>query len=219
MKKITIPFFDNIVGFEEFDSAFQSLPSHIIDQVSWSEYPYLPDVNFKIAYTSQSILLEYKVQEKHLKSIYLKTNQPVYKDSCVEFFISFDKTHYYNFEFNSLGTALVGYGTEDRSLRQHLPVELIEKIKTNSIVNPSKAEGEVNVWTLQLEIPFELFYQSSIETLKGIRATANFYKCGDDLPEPHFVSWNKIEAPEPNFHLPQYFGEIEFINSPLYENS
>ena len=51
----------------------------------------------------------------------------------------------------------------------------------------------------------------SIESLKGVCATANFYKCGDDLPEPHFVSWNKIEAPTPNFHLPKYFGEIEFI--------
>lgn len=211
MKKLTIPFVDTIANFEEFYSAFQLLPSHTINQVSWLEYPYLPDVNFKIAYITQSILLEYKVQEKHLKAIYLKTNQPVYKDSCVEFFISFDKIHYYNFEFNSLGTALVGYGTENRALRQRLPVELIEKIKTKSIVTTSKEMGEDNTWVLQLEIPFGLFYQESFGSLKGLSATANFYKCGDDLPEPHFVSWSKIEAPEPNFHLPQYFGEIEFM--------
>jgi hypothetical protein len=211
VKTLGVSFIDNLGDFEEISAAFQLMPSHKINQVSWLEYPYLPDVDFRIAYTSQSILLEYTVQEKHLKAIYLKTNEPVYRDSCVEFFISFDKEHYYNLEFNSLGTALVGYGTENKALRQHLPVELVEKIKAKAIVIASKEDGVDHKWVLQLEIPFELFYKENFESLKGVRATANFYKCGDDLPEPHFVSWNKIKAPMPNFHLPQYFGDIQFM--------
>src|SRR5690554_1965418 len=211
MKKLKIPFIKDIASFEEFAAAFQKLSSHKVNEISWFDYPYLPTVSFKIAYSTQSILLEYKVQEKHLKAVYLETNQPVYKDSCVEFFISFDKIHYYNFEFNSLGTALVGYGTENRSTRKHLPVDLIEKIKTKSIVTASKEESIDNSWILQLEIPFELLYNENIESLNGIEATANFYKCGDDLLEPHFVSWNEIESPEPNFHLPEFFGKVTFI--------
>lgn len=210
-KTLIIPFLENSNSFQEIDSNLLSIPAHKIDQVSWPVYPYLPQVSFKIAYTQENIILEYEVKEKYLKAIYLKSNDPVYKDSCVEFFISFDKERYYNFEFNSLGTALVGYGTADRESRERLPSELIEKIITRSIVNTDKKMGADNEWTLQLQIPFALFYKDNIKSLKGIQATANFYKCGDDLPEPHFVSWNKIGAPEPNFHLPQYFGEIEFI--------
>lgn len=209
-KPLIVPFLEDCNSFQEIDAVLLALPAHKIDQVSWSAYPYLPDVGFKIAYTRESIILEYEVKEKHLKAVYLKANDPVYKDSCVEFFISFDKEHYYNFEFNSLGTALVGYGTADKDTRLRLPSELIEKIITRSVVNTSKKKGTDNEWTLQLQIPFSLFYKENIKSLKGIRATANFYKCGDDLPEPHFVSWNKIEVPEPNFHLPEYFGEIEF---------
>ncbi|WP_262895053.1 carbohydrate-binding family 9-like protein, partial [Parabacteroides distasonis] len=25
---------------------------------------------------------------------------------------------------------------------------------------------------------------------------------------PHFVSWSPIDLPEPNFHCPEFFGEI-----------
>lgn len=211
MNILKVPFIDTVSGFEKFDSDFKLLTSHKINQVAWLEYPYLPDVNFKIAHTADSILLEYKVEEKHLKAIYLKTNEPVYKDSCVEFFISFGKGHYYNFEFNSLGTALVGYGTKDRDSRQYLPTELIAKIKNRKMISLRQEKEMDTRWALQLIIPFELFYNENFKTLKGLNATANFYKCGDDLPEPHFVSWNKIEASEPNFHLPQYFGKIEFM--------
>ena len=35
-------------------------------------------------------------------------------------------------------------------------------------------------------------------------------KCGDDTAVPHFLSWNPIGAPRPNFHTPEYFGEIHF---------
>ena len=38
----------------------------------------------------------------------------------------------------------------------------------------------------------------------GLRARMNLYKCGDDLSHPHFLSWQPIEAPKPNFHLPAF---------------
>jgi hypothetical protein len=38
----------------------------------------------------------------------------------------------------------------------------------------------------------------------------NFYKCADDTEMPHFVSWSPIHLPTPNFHCPDFFGEIYF---------
>src|SRR5690606_19542787 len=157
------------------------------------------------------VYLVFYVEEKHLKAVYRETNQPVYKDSCVEFFVSFDGKNYYNLEFNSLGTALIGYGAS-REAREYLPTDLIEKIQTRSIINPANSkEGERVSWNLQIKIPLEVFYAEQSLKLSGLTSHANFYKCGDDLPEPHYVSWNKIETPEPDFHRPEYFGEIRFI--------
>lgn len=210
MKSIQVPFVETTNFDKESTVFFSRIPSHSIQEVAWEEFPYLPFVKFKIAYSTDAVLLEYNVVEKDVLTRYKNINDPVYKDSCVEFFISFDHKHYYNFEFNSIGTALVGYGTSDKESRLRLPEELIKKIEVIPVARQENSEGN-NEWTLQLKIPFELFLQDTIDSLKGTKAWANFYKCGDDLPEPHFVSWSRICAEEPNFHLPEYFGEIEFV--------
>src|SRR3546814_9695772 len=62
--------------------------------------------------------------------------------------------------------------------------------------------------SLLLHIPLAVFDAHVVGSLAGRRCTGNFYKCGDDLPEPHYVAWNPIDNPTPNFHLPQYFGEL-----------
>jgi Carbohydrate-binding family 9 len=46
--------------------------------------------------------------------------------------------------------------------------------------------------------------------MEGKKCKANFYKCGDKLAQPHFLAWNRIETPEPDFHQPAFFGDIEF---------
>jgi len=46
--------------------------------------------------------------------------------------------------------------------------------------------------------------------LTGRRVKANFYKCGDNMKTPHYLSWNPIGTERPNFHTPDYFGTIVF---------
>jgi hypothetical protein len=41
--------------------------------------------------------------------------------------------------------------------------------------------------------------------------TGNFYKCGDETEYPHFGCWNLIASPVPDFHRPEYFGEIVLV--------
>ena len=47
-------------------------------------------------------------------------------------------------------------------------------------------------------------------SLKGKTLRANFYKCGDKLQQMHFLSWNPIDVPKPDFHRPDFFGEVTF---------
>ncbi|KAF5300265.1 hypothetical protein FQR65_LT19374 [Abscondita terminalis] len=72
-----------------------------------------------------------EVREDYIKAQYIRPNEAVWEDSCVEFFVSFDqKVHYYNIEMNPLGTGLVGYGTADKDSRSRLTAEQIQQINT-----------------------------------------------------------------------------------------
>ncbi|WP_350005689.1 carbohydrate-binding family 9-like protein, partial [Phocaeicola dorei] len=46
--------------------------------------------------------------------------------------------------------------------------------------------------------------------LDGMVVRANFYKCGDELQKPHFLSWSPIKIEKPDFHRPDFFGLLEF---------
>ena len=70
-------------------------------------------------------------------------------------------------------------------------------------------EGE-NTWSIIEVIPAAALFNHDIDSWEGKKMHANFYKCGDNLPNPHFLSWNKIEFPRPNFHLQEFFGEVTF---------
>ena len=190
----------------ELSSAMDALTGQQLNFVPWPAYSYKPKVEFAIMYSDNSIFLKYFVDEKNIRSVNSIINSSVWEDSCVEFFISFDDAGYYNFEFNCIGTALAGFGKEKIN-RQLLPADLIGEIKFHSSL--VKTDDGFH-WELTLAIPSQVFIYHLPLILQGKKARANFYKCGDLLPEPHFISWTNIESAEPNFHLPEFFGTLIF---------
>ena len=187
-----------------------SVAKHSLNNTPWLSYPYKPEVNFSIAYGADCIFLKYYVSEKFIRAANGAINSAVYEDSCVEFFISFENDKsYYNFEFNCIGTALVGYG-EKKTDRVLLSEALIGQIKYQAVISNQQAGDDIQ-WELTVAIPFNVFCYHQLKDVKGKKCRANFYKCGDLLPTPHFISWSPIEWPEPNFHLPECFGSLEFV--------
>ena len=213
MKNLRIAFISN----QELNNGMAGVCSYLnsserqsINNLLWSNDSYKPAVSFAMVYTEDSILLKYFVTEKYVKADYLQINDPVYKDSCVEFFIAFgDDENYYNLEFNRIGTALIGYGS-GKNDREILSESIISKIKSQHAITASPDDKGNTEWELTLNIPFTLFIHNAISALAGLSCRANFFKCGDDLPAPHFLSWNAVDYPQPNFHLPQFFGTITF---------
>ena len=65
-------------------------------------------------------------------------------------------------------------------------------------------------WTLKLYIPLEALWKNGVTSLKGLKARGNFYKCGDGLTVPHFVTWGPIVTEKPDYHRPEFFKEIVF---------
>ncbi len=187
--------------------------AHPIDCINWKEYPYKPEVQFKITNDEQLIYLQFNVREKNIRAVETVVNGDVYKDSCVEFFISPKADgKYYNFEFSCIGIPHVAYGP-DRYQRIKLPIEIIEQIKVKSSLGTAPFEEKKGdfTWKLNVEIPITCFIHDNLKSFEGLRARANFYKCGDGTSEPHYLSWSPIETGKPDFHQYPFFGNLLFI--------
>jgi hypothetical protein len=183
-----------------------------IDTVNWAGFNYCPDVSFAIAHSGREIFLKFKVTENHFMAVKVNSNDNVYEDSCVEFFVSPAADGiYYNLEFNALGTCLMGSGTaRDNSTR--VDPSIISKIRRLSSVTSgpvSSVEGEFT-WDITIAIPADVFFRHHTVDFAGKSFHANFYKCGDRLKVPHYLTWSPVTTPAPDFHRQEYFGLIRF---------
>ena len=213
MKTLDVPFINRVItSITEAEEALRGEPAHILDRAPWKEYPYVPRVSFKIARVSDSLLLQYHVEEKSVRADFSSLNDPVYRDSCVEFFINPGDGSYFNLEVNCIGTAYMAHGTSRETTRP-LPVEQVSTILSKSSLGAKPfAERDCPApWEMTISIPLALFSGTDLAEPAGRSFRANFYKCGDDLKEPHFLAWNEILTETPDFHKPEYFGSLHFL--------
>lgn len=179
-----------------------------IDHAEWKKFPYTPEVEVKIAYTRKSLLFHFTVSEKQVIAVSTELNSRVYRDSCVECFISpspesSGSVMFYNFEFNCIGAFLAG--------KKQLPGDnilyKIEKVKELKVFTSLPAKIPINEknqsWELVSIIPAELFGMS--ELTAGTSFTLNMQKCADGADEPHYTSWAPIKTENPDFHQPAFF--------------
>ena len=193
-------------------SGIDFIPEDIqrIDSDTWNNRCHV-EAGFSIGHDTKNIYIRFTVLEENTRAVHKKFNDPVYEDSCVEFFVSFDKENYYNLEFNCIGTILGEYG-KTRDSRVKLPEGLLKKIKAT----PSLGTTKINIvdreteWTLDIVIPASVFKYSHPVSIFHGKAYGNFYKCGDRQVVPHYLSWNPVLTGQPDFHRPEYFGELDF---------
>lgn len=186
---------------------------HAIDTVNWQDFSYKPGVRFNIAWGENEIYIKYYVRESNVKAEKSKTNEMVCEDSCVEFFVSpADDGLYYNLEFNPIGTALMGtgHGRHDSARADAAIVDGIRRLTSMGNAPFGEISGDLQ-WTITLAIPLQTFFHHKTGSLKGKSFRANFYKCGDKLSNPHFVTWNPVGTEKPDYHRPEHFGILKFV--------
>jgi len=185
-----------------------------LECLNWPEaYPYKPEVSFCCNIEDELLHIRYEVSEQSVRAEESVSGNPVYKDSCVEFFIKplADDAHYYNFEWNAIGAMDLSYRT-GRNDPENAPDSVLSSVAAvSSLGNEPFTEkiGETH-WTLDIRIPASALWRSGIKSWKGLEARCNFYKCGDGLSVPHFVSWAPIESENPDFHRPEFFKPFIF---------
>ncbi|MCK9509447.1 MAG: carbohydrate-binding family 9-like protein [Pigmentiphaga sp.] len=182
----------------------------MIDQVNWPDtFPLKPACKFIIARSDKALYIHYVVNEKQIQALYSNDQDPVWQDSCVEFFCRLpDSKTYFNFEFNCIGTCLATERISRTEGVNPLSADKMSQIKRYpSSGNQPFQEKKGNFdWTLTVAIPFKILNINSNNLPARLRA--NFYKCGDGTSAPHYVSWNPILVENPDFHQPEYFGEL-----------
>lgn len=184
-----------------------------IDSVNWpASYPYHPRTEFRIAHNGHSIMLHYRVEEATVRAMAEADGGRVWEDSCCEFFFApACDGIYYNLESNCAATILLASGTgradrEKASAASTLAIDRWTSLGRHIF----DARNAPHVWQMALVVPKEAFFKHNIASLTGMECRANFYKCGDLLPVPHFLSWNPIATEAPDFHRPEYFGKLVF---------
>lgn len=211
MKNLNIPFIEGLeaLSFEELDKIMElSAAKDFITVVNWQEYPYKPSVSFRIARSRSHLAIIYDVRGFDLRAAALEDNGPVWEDSCCEFFVSHpsDGT-YYNFELNCIGTLLASK-RRSRNDADMFTADQLSQIRRFCTLERKEVEkaGDIECWSAAICIPFSLIGLEADNLPETIRA--NFYKCGDKTEHMHFLSWNPIDVPSPDFHRPEFFGKL-----------
>lgn len=215
MKKINVPRIEGLskMSFKELNAALEiGAKRQAIDVVNWSQYPYCPIVSFDVAADQTHLFLRYFVRGEGVKALYTEDNDAVWKDSCVEAFFAAPEGEegYFNFEMNCIATLLAARRKSRKEGVEHFGTEkMAQTIRFSTLPREAFTEREgIHEWSVVLGIPFTLLGYK--EGVRPEKMRANFYKCADESRLPHYVSWNAIEVATPDFHRPEFFGELLF---------
>lgn len=196
-----------ITGREQIDSGAVAS----VDIYNWGG-EYRPETKATLCFwEGKGFLLKMTCREENPRAVYPfdRQNSMVCEDSCMEFFGNFapekENSGYLNFECNANGCLLCCYGP-DRYQRKTvaemgIPHPLPEAFRTGA------------EWGYELLIPIELLQKvyGKSEFSAGDRIRGSFYKCGDLTGHPHYGSDIPISIDHPDFHCPEFFGEMELV--------
>jgi hypothetical protein len=178
-----------------------------------------PQTQIKLLHDASGLHGLFQVRDRYVRCVRSGFQEPVYKDSCVEFFVQPDDGGgYFNFEFNCGGALLAGYITDpvrtptgfrgSRCLTEQdvRPVRIFHSLP--GVVDPERQRE--TLWQIEFFIPFALLktYAGTLNLDDGACWRGNFYKCADESSHPHWAAWSPVD--ELNFHLPRCFGVLRF---------
>lgn len=187
-----------------------------VDKFMGPEPNHKPGVRVKMTYHKEMVYVIFLVEDRYVRCLRRNYQDPVYKDSAVEFFFSPSNDPsrgYFNIEINCGGTALFKFRSAEKGIVQ-IPKSDFEQIKIShslpKIVYPEIVSWVI--WTIEMAIPVDILkeYCQVTPPAPGTEWRGNFYKIADESSQPHYLTWCKVDYPKPNFHLPQFFGILLF---------
>ncbi len=184
---------------------WNDIPVAPIDTRLWT-----PEIDIsataQVCYDADALYVRLTAKEKDIRAEETGDLGTPCQDSCLEFFFSPEEGdgRYFNFEFNPVLCMHLGFGSGRHDSARILP-------KPSADINPSVIRtGEGWEITYQITFAFIRMFFPGFNPVPGKKMRANFYKCGDLTPVVHYFSWNPVGTPTPDFHRPEFFGELIF---------
>lgn len=195
----------NELCFYDDPKQFEKECFHRLTSYHWeSAPPYRPLTYFKVGVVGDSLVAILKCYEENPRTVCVNRDEPVYTDSCLEFFVApiEGRDEYINVEMNSEGVFLseFGKGKYDRvfisTLTDKIPV--VESFKGDD------AGGAY--WGVMVTLTKDFFCELyKINDFSFTKIKANFYKCGDGCEIPHYLAFSPVTTLPPGFHNPECF--------------
>lgn len=178
---------------------------------------HFPKTKFQLGYNQNAIILRFDVDDNFVIANSENHFDKVWQDSCVEIFFTPSNNiedGYFNLEINCSGKVYFQHQKSKRNEVNRIDITDIDKLNIKTSFSGTIKEEIIKPinWFIECEIPFDILAKySKVEfPIKGVEWRANFNKCADSSSHPHWLTWNKIDYPEPNFHLPEFFGILRF---------
>ena len=171
--------------------------------------PYRPRCFFRICRAAGlGIVCDLLAYEEHPLTLCSKRDDPVYTDSCLEFFAQpvVGRSEYINVECNSAGVYLSQFGSS-REGRTYLK-ELTSLTPDVTPFCGSDSHGKY--WGVRIILSYSLLdslYGCDTSAQTGL--SANFYKCGDETEAPHYIAFSPVDKMPPGFHNSKCFYKFD----------
>ena len=176
-----------------------------------------PKVQAKVRYDADNIYVIWRVDDNYVVARQTRHQHYVCVDSCVEFFFTPSgdpkDAGYLNLEMNCAGVMWLACHAPGRADVMLPPEDLAKLEVATSLKGPILEEiARPTMWTVEYRLPVSILekYSKVARPRPGVSWRANFYKCADDSSHPHWLTWSEVIWPRPSFHLPQYFGTLQF---------
>ena len=196
-----------------FDGAFladapgpvwESIQPVKIEQYPWfDKYPYRCRTEARLGLSESGLEVLMCAWEEPIIAKETRWGGDVYLDSCMELFLMpFPETdkRYLNIEINPMGVAHVGCGEGRNGRTVHR-----ERVEGMDI----KACHTSGFWALRFCVPNSLVTEHFGKPFKdsGLMR-GNLYKCSGPALHEHYGCWNAVGTAAPDFHRPEYFGDM-----------
>lgn len=193
------------------EAAWKSVESVKIQNYMGEIPKFKPKAEAKMTYDDNFIYVIYRVKDRYVRSITQKINGKVWEDSAVEFFFSPEANNpvnYFNLEINCGGTPLLHHKKARPSIEDIQKIEIAASLP--KVVDPEITKRVT--WTISFKIPLSMLekYTNVVRPKAGVSWRANFYKIAEINSNKHYITWNEVKNPTPQFHLPQFFGVLNF---------
>lgn len=187
---------------EEFD--WNKIPAVQIDYLLETD-PLPISAQAQVCYDDENLYVRLSAVETNIRAELFGLLDQICEDSCLEFFfcpIASD-SRYFNIECNPNGCLFLGFGNNVQNLMRLIP--------ENPPIQPV-VKRTTDGWETVYTVPYTFIRQffPDFSPAPGAQMRGNFYKCGDETVQPHYLCWNPVPMQNCAFHNPARFGILRF---------